>query len=296
MRKYLRFKKSLFLGIIAVSVVIFGTGFATSAQASSSPSCVALNNSHATSAIAKQDKALILQFHAEVNSWGNAHLYHDTHDGRDYLVDTGYLCPGTGVDVDHAYNNAVTEQDFRQVLAFTQMQVFALHLLEKDYADQSSTQQTHQTDRQYMHHYSLMKSQVLVISLAEQTLRMYDQGKLVYTTPVVTGEETLPSPPGIWKTLDRLSPTKFISPYPKGSKYWYPPTKIKYAIGYHWGGYFVHDAWWRTKFGKDMEFPHVDKGGTQYAQYGSHGCINVPEASMKYIYAHTNRNTVIAIY
>ena len=56
-------------------------------------------------------------------------------------------------------------------------------------------------------HYSLTKKQVLVVSLAEQAMRVYQNGKLINSYHVTTGRQELPSLPGVWSvlTVDRLS-------------------------------------------------------------------------------------------
>jgi lipoprotein-anchoring transpeptidase ErfK/SrfK len=107
----------------------------------------------------------------------------------------------------------------------------------------------------------------------------------------------MPSLPGVWPTLDRKSPTIFKSPDPPGSPFWYPDTPINYAILYHWGGYNVHDAWWRADYGPGTQFPHTDSGGDQtFAGNGSHGCINMQEDQAAWVYNHTDWNTTIMVY
>ena len=100
------------------------------------------------------------------------------------------------------------------------------------------------------------------MSLLEQTLRYYNNGKLVRAFYVVTGQYLKPSPPGLWSIILRQSPTKFKSSEPQSSVFWYPPTPIQYAMEYHSGGYFFHDAWWRANFGPSDNFPHYDSSGT----------------------------------
>lgn len=78
---------------------------------------------------------------------------------------------------------------------------------------------------------------------------------------------------------------------------WFPPTPIKYAILYHYGGDFVHDAWWRQSFGPGTQFPHADTGGnTSYNFDGSHGCINLTTSDAAWVYKNTTWNTVIVVY
>ncbi|HLJ32903.1 MAG TPA: L,D-transpeptidase [Ktedonobacteraceae bacterium] len=148
-----------------------------------------------------------------------------------------------------------------------------------------------------LNHYNLQGKQVLMVSLSEQVMRVYQNGKLVRAFYVTTGRSELPSPPGVWSILDRRTPLTFVSGEPQNSPYWFPPTPIKYAILYHYGGDFVHDAWWRQSFGPGTQFPHADAGGnTSYNFDGSHGCINLTTSDASWVYKNTNWNTVIVVY
>ena len=240
---------------------------------------------------------LINQFHQEVNAWGQAHLYHDKYDGQSYMLDSGYMQPGIGSDLDNALANALTTADFQAVVDEAQNGLFNLHLSEADYADTTPYNQVHATDLQMISRYQLQNKQVLMVSLTQQAMRVYDNGKLVNSFLVTTGREELPSVPGVWPVLDRLSPTTFKSSEPQSSPYWYPPTHINYAIMYHDGGYFVHDSWWRADYGPNTQFPHVDSGGdAAFSNSGSHGCVNMQEQQAAWVYNNTDWNTLIVIY
>jgi lipoprotein-anchoring transpeptidase ErfK/SrfK len=240
---------------------------------------------------------LVNQFHQEVNNWGNAHLYHDTFNGKNYPIDAGYMSAGIGSDLDGDLSAAVTPDDFQNVVNEAQNDLFDLHMLEADYADSTPYTQPHNTDLQMLQHYNLIHGQVIVVSMAEQALRVYQDGNLVRAIQVTTGQEALPSLPGVWQVLARESPTVFKSPDPPDSPYWYPDTPIHYAILYHSGGYFIHDSWWRADYGPGTQFPHYDSGGDEaFAGTGSHGCVNVPLDQAAWLYSNTNWQTQIVIY
>ncbi len=240
---------------------------------------------------------LVKQFHQEVTSWSQAHLYFDRYDGHTYPLDSGYMQAGIGAGLDSDLASAATTADFETMVAETQNDLFNLHMLETDYNDHTPYNQVHQTDLQMLDHYKLQNKTVLMVSLVEQVLRVYQNGKLVRSFYVTTGRSKLPSLPGVWSPLERKSPMTFISGDPKGSPYWFPPTPIQYAIMYHYGGYFVHDAWWRASFGLGTQFPHHDAGGnTAYNFDGSHGCINLATSDAAWVYQHTDWNTAIVIY
>jgi L,D-transpeptidase catalytic domain len=244
-----------------------------------------------------QATALIKQFHSEVSAWTNAHMYHDPNDGVSYPLDAGYMSQGIGDDLDNALAVASTTPDFQSVVDEANGALFNLHMMKEDYTDHTPYNQVHATDTKLLNQYSLQKRQVLMVSLVEQAMRVYQNGKLVNSFLITGGRAELPALPGVWTVLDRLSPTTFKSPEPKGSPYWYPDTPIHYAIMYHAGGYFVHDSWWRADYGPGTQFPHTDSGGDQsFAGDGSHGCINMQEQQAQWVYDNTDWNTMIVIY
>ena len=239
---------------------------------------------------------LVKQFHQEAESWGNAHLYLDKSDGQKYPLDAGYLKPGVGEDLDNALSYAVTPDDFQGVVDQVNNEFFNLHMMEADYSDKTLYSQVHSTDQQMLAHYKLQKGTVIMVSQPESALRVYKDGKLVKSFIVTLGRVELPVVPGVWPVIDRLSPTVFKSPYPKGSPYYYDDTPIHYAMRYHWGGYFVHDSWWRADYGTGTQFPHTDSTGDVSASNGSHGCVNMQLDQAGWVYNNTDFNTQIVIY
>jgi hypothetical protein len=241
--------------------------------------------------------AFINELNDQANAWGNAHLYHDKFDGHNYILDSGYTMNGIGYWLQVELSWAYTPSDFQSVVNDENNEFYSLKMLEQDYYDKTPYNKPHQTDMELMQHYGVMNQQVIVVSMVEQALRLYQNGKLVAAYPVTTGRVELPSLPGLWTVLARQSPTVFKSTDPPGSEFWYPPTPINYAINYHWDGYFIHDAWWRVNFGPGTQFPHYDVGGDEaFAGNGSHGCINMPENAAAWLYANTNYNTQIIVY
>jgi lipoprotein-anchoring transpeptidase ErfK/SrfK len=145
-------------------------------------------------------------------------------------------------------------------------------------------------------HYQLT-GQIIIVSLAGQAMRLYQDGKLVRAFLVTSGRPERPSLPGLWSIQGRLSPTIFKSSDPRNSPYWYPDTPIHYAMLYHDGGYFIHDSWWRDDYGPGTQFPHADSSGDQqFAGNGSHGCINLQEGQAAWLYNHTDWNTTVVVY
>jgi len=240
---------------------------------------------------------LVKQFHQEAEGWGKANLYlNKKGDGQKYPLDAGYLQPGVGDDLDNALYYAVTPDDFQGVIDQVNNEFFNLHMMEADYSDKTPYNQVHATDQQMLNHYKLQKGMVLMVSQPESALRVYKDGKLVQSYVVTLGRVELPVVPGVWPVIDRLSPTVFKSPYPKGSPYYYEDTPIHYAMRYHWGGYFIHDSWWRADYGTGTQFPHEDATGNVSASNGSHGCVNMQLDQAGWVFANTDFDTQIVIY
>jgi lipoprotein-anchoring transpeptidase ErfK/SrfK len=159
--------------------------------------------------------------------------------------------------------------------------------------DNTPHNQVHQTDLQLMQYFNVMSGRVVIISLREQTARFYQDGQLVNWSYVTTGRPELPSVPGWHTAMWKVSPTTFRSPDPVGSPNYYQPTHINYAIAYNAGGYFLHDAWWRSWFGPNSNLPHYDPAAFNG---GSHGCVNFPLANMKWVYNWTPQGAPIILY
>ncbi len=247
--------------------------------------------------VRSQARYLLHQFHNEVETWGKAHLYYDSYDGRNYMLDNGYMSASLGGMLDKDLAGAQTTADFENIVNEVNNALFNLHMFETEYKDQVAYNQVHASDLQMISHYALQKRQVLVVSLAEQAMRVYQNGKLVRSFEVTTGRQELPSIPGVWSELARRSPVIFQSGEPRNSPYWFPDTPIQYAMLYHQGGYFIHDAPWRLAFGPGTQFPHADPIGTSAYNFdGSHGCINLAEGDASWVYTHTGWNTAIVIY
>lgn len=106
------------------------------------------------------------------------------------------------------------------------------------------------------------------ISIEEQRMWCYKNGRLVVDTPVVTGTETKEdrkTPRGsVWAIDGKISPwTLSGEGYSQVVTYWLPFN----------GNVGIHDANWRSEF-----------GGKIYMTSGSHGCINTPADNAKKVF------------
>ncbi|HEY0756266.1 MAG TPA: L,D-transpeptidase [Ktedonobacteraceae bacterium] len=240
---------------------------------------------------------LITSLDKQAKAWGAAHLYHDKSDGHNYIPDSGYTMDGIGYWLQRENGWSYSTADYQSVVADDVNEFYNFSLFQQDYADTTPYTQVHQTDLELMQHYPSLKSgSVIIVSMAQQSLHFFVNGKLVKTFLITTGRVERPTLPGVWTTQNRQAPTEFKSSDPPGSPFYYPPTPIHYAILYHWGGFFVHDSWWRYNYGPGTQYPHQDSSGLSSASNGSHGCVNVQEDQASWLYSHTDWSTQIVIY
>lgn len=153
--------------------------------------------------------------------------------------------------------------------------------------DEIEARQTKQTSQElgitYKH---------IIVSLSQQRLTAYDGEKQVLTTKVTTGNPALPTPVGVYPILSKESPFTFKSSRSVGDKYYYPPSKVSYALLFDNQGYYIHDAPWRHVFGPGTN-TKVGKPGQNYT--GSHGCVNVPLDAEKKLYEWATIGTVVQV-
>ena len=221
---------------------------------------------------------LIKKLDREAKAWGQNHLYHDKNDGHNYIPDSAYTMDGIGYWLQRENGWSYSTADYQSVVDDDNNEFFNFQMFQQEYADTTPYTQVHATDLGMMQHYPSLKSGVvIVVSMAHQYLHFFVNGKLVKAFQITTGRVERPTLPGVWTTQNRQAPTEFKSSDPPSSPFWYPPTPIHYAILYHWGGFFVHDSWWRNDYGPGTQYPHQDSSGLPSASNGSHGCVNVRE-------------------
>jgi hypothetical protein len=169
----------------------------------------------------------------------------------------------------------------------------SLRALLADLKDKTPAAQPHAADLRLLQQMGFTHGKVIVVSLVEQVIRFYDDGKLVNWSYVTTGRPELPSPPGIHFAVSKASPVLFVSPEARTSPLWFEPTPVHYAILYANGDDFIHDAWWRTQFGPGTQLPHYDPIAFNG---GSHGCVNLPLKAMTWVYDWTPVGAPVVVY
>jgi len=130
----------------------------------------------------------------------------------------------------------------------------------------------------------------ITISIVRERLRAWEGNRVVLETPVTTGNPALPTPTGHYAIYAKYSPYEMISPWPPGSPYWYPPSWMSFAMEFA-RGYFIHDAPWRTKFGKGSDGPGTPGTNTG----GTHGCVNVPYNAERFLFGWAPFGTPVHI-
>jgi hypothetical protein len=230
------------------------------------------------------------------SSWSQQHLYHDDYNNTNYPLGFEYGPNGIGGWVQQEFDSAQTLADYQQTVEDLNMYLTNFQAMTTNAGDHTPYNQVHQTDLQLMQHYGYMNKKVVVVSLYEQAMRVYQNGKLVRAFQVTTGRPERPSPPGTWWVEGKKSPTVFKATVPKSSPYWYPDTPINYAMQYHSDGYFLHDSWWRSDYGPGTNFPHQDSSGDSFSSFGSHGCVNIQENNAAWLYNFVSLYTTVLVY
>lgn len=112
------------------------------------------------------------------------------------------------------------------------------------------------------------------VFISKQRLDYYENNKVVLTTPITSGAHNAT------KTGNFTIKNKARDTTLKGADY---VSFVKYWMGYG-GGYGLHDASWRSRFGT-----------SDYFTRGSHGCINMPTNAAKELYDKIEVGTPVHI-
>ena len=122
------------------------------------------------------------------------------------------------------------------------------------------------------------------VSIAEQRIWIYKNGKLIVTTNVVTGNHSTghDTTRGVWYILYKQTPSVLTGrengkiTYQVDVNYWAPFTN---------DGQGFHDASWRGNWASNA-----------YLSAGSHGCVNTPPNIMKTVYDNLSAYEPVVIY
>jgi lipoprotein-anchoring transpeptidase ErfK/SrfK len=116
---------------------------------------------------------------------------------------------------------------------------------------------------------------VIVVSVSQERLVALQDGVIVLSTLVTTGRPSLPTVLGTFHIFFKSSPYHMCTPPQwKGTQYDYGCVDERWAMEFESSGYFIHDAPWRSHYGPGSD--------TEYG--GTHGCVNVPNTQMAWLY------------
>lgn len=121
------------------------------------------------------------------------------------------------------------------------------------------------------------------VDIKAQHVYFYKDGEMIFDTDCVSGTANSyrESDPGIFRIKAKRSPSVLRGPNEDGTMY---ESHVTYWMPYN-AGEGLHDASWRGSF-----------GGSIYLYSGSHGCINLPIPSAKFIYEHVSVGTPVIVY
>ena len=138
--------------------------------------------------------------------------------------------------------------------------------------------------------HSVGGGKVITVNLTLQEAVFYQDGCVVNATPVTTGRPGLATPAGNFHVFYKTAPFEMVSPWPRGSAYYYNPTWVKWVLEFDSGGYFLHDAYWEPAgdYGPGSEYNVADDAA-------SHGCIHIPTPMMQWLYGWADVGTPVNI-
>ena len=249
-------------------------------------------------------KFFVQDYHKQVTAWRTANVYHNPFDGQNYQLGNAYdTLPGDygeGSAIDDALNSAQTPEDYQGVINLVQDIETNFKAMQADYLDTTPWNQPHATDKQLMDYYKVTSGTVVVVSEIEQAVRVYQNGQLVHSAQVVTGQYTRPTPPGFTQVFSKQHPIRFVSFDAPGSPFYYVPTTVQYGLEFHQGGYFLHDVEWRGVFGNGpdhrADLPHADSVDQTDGGNGSHGCVNFSLDDAAWLYNNIDYGTPVIVY
>ncbi|MDM5328241.1 L,D-transpeptidase family protein [Neobacillus sp. CF12] len=122
------------------------------------------------------------------------------------------------------------------------------------------------------------------VSIAEQRIWLYKNGKLVVTTNVVTGKHSTgeDTSKGVWYILFKRTPHTLKGSHVGSGAY---EIKVNYWAPFTNSGQGFHDAGWRTNWSSNA-----------FLTKGSGGCVNIPSSVMKTVFDNLSTYEPVVIY
>lgn len=122
------------------------------------------------------------------------------------------------------------------------------------------------------------------VSIEQQHLWIYKDGKEIVSTNVVTGKHSTgeDTPKGLWYIMYKQSPSTLQGSEVGNANY---SVKVKYWAQFTNSGCGFHDASWRTNWASDA-----------YLNNGSGGCVNTPSNVMANVYNNLSQKEAVVVY
>ena len=122
------------------------------------------------------------------------------------------------------------------------------------------------------------------VSIAQQRIWLYKDGKQIFTTHVVTGKHSTgeDTSPGVWYILYKRSPYTLTGSAVGNPDY---SVEVDYWAPFTNSGQGFHDASWRGNW-----------SSSAYLTGGSGGCVNVPPNVMKTVYDNLSVYQPVVVY
>lgn len=117
------------------------------------------------------------------------------------------------------------------------------------------------------------------VSLSEQRIRAYENGKLVNTFLISSGKRRYPTPKGEFSVLAKLPVVRYQWSYGVDHPDNYDLGNVPYNLRVMPHKY-IHYAYWHNNFGRVM----------------SHGCINVNLANIKWVYRWADERIPVSVH
>ncbi len=129
---------------------------------------------------------------------------------------------------------------------------------------------------------SLDYGKYIEVNLSQQHLWVYQDHTVIYDSPLTSGATGagFPTVTGLF-SIQAKQLNRNLNGYAIGYNY---NVFVKYWMPFY-GNYGLHDASWRSSF-----------GGQDYYYGGSHGCVNLPEATAAFLYDWSSVGTPVWIH
>lgn len=132
--------------------------------------------------------------------------------------------------------------------------------------------------------YRLADELFVEVDISDQTTKLYNNHKEVYSTSNVTGKDSTPTDIGYFDIDSKTKSTYLTSYNPDGTLEY--STYVDYWMPYNYGE-GLHDAPWQNGHFGDKEWYHTG---------GSHGCVNMPSDAAGYIYDNVDVGTMVLVH